>query len=54
MSGEIYRKLQQHLNKETISFPPTESGIEIRLLKKLFSKEEAEIALHLYFSWDDL
>ncbi|TXT64744.1 MAG: CoB--CoM heterodisulfide reductase iron-sulfur subunit A [Promethearchaeota archaeon] len=54
MSAKVYRKLQQHLDKKTIAFPPTKSGIEIRLLKKLFTEEEAEIALGLKFSWDNL
>lgn len=54
MSGEVYRKLQKHLDEKTIGFPATKSGIEIRLLKKLFKKEEAEIALSLKFSWNEL
>ena len=30
-----------------VGFPPSESGLDIRLLKHLFSPEEAEIALEL-------
>jgi ferredoxin len=30
-----------------VGFPPTESGIEIRILQRLFTPEEAEIALEL-------
>jgi len=44
---EVYRKLQEHLDTLPIGFPPTESGVEIRLLKHLFAPDEAEVAAHL-------
>ncbi len=44
---EIYRKLQKRLDKFPIGYPETESGVEIRLLKLLFSPEEAQIAINL-------
>jgi electron transport complex protein RnfB len=47
MSENLYRKLQQHLDRMPIPFPATASGVEIRLLKRLFSPAEAEIALAL-------
>jgi len=47
MSEDIYRKLQQHFDTFPLGFPPTESGVEIRLLKRLFNPQEAEIALFL-------
>ena len=47
MKPDIYRKLQRHLDKMPVPFPETESGIEISLLKKLFTEEEAQIALKL-------
>lgn len=47
MGQEIYRQLQQHLDHMPIPFPETKSGVEIRLLKHLFSEEEANIALKL-------
>ena len=40
----IYRKLQEHLDKMPIGFPATESGVEIRILKHLFTPDEAELA----------
>lgn len=43
----IYRDLQSHLDKYPIGFPPTESGVEIKLLKLLFTPKEAEIATKL-------
>ncbi|MFW9924824.1 MAG: 4Fe-4S binding protein [Candidatus Thorarchaeota archaeon] len=44
MTLEIYRKLQKHFDSFPLRFPATESGVEIRLLEKLFTPEEAEIA----------
>ncbi len=44
---EIYRKLQQYLDTLPIDHPETESGVEIRILKYLYTPQEAEIALKL-------
>ena len=46
----VYRALQQSLDKLPISFPATESGVEIRILKQLFSPEKALIASKLEFN----
>ena len=43
----VYRRLQQHLDRMPIGFPATESGVELRLLERLFTPDEAEMALHL-------
>jgi electron transport complex protein RnfB len=53
-SEEIYKKLREHLDKLPIGFPETESGIEMRILKHLFTPEQAEIALRLGFYPDSL
>ena len=45
----IYRDLQQHLDRQAIGFPATKSGVEIRILKRLFSPDEARLALHLTY-----
>jgi len=50
----IYRKLQKHLNTLPIGYPKTESGVEIRLLKHIFTPEEAEIATKLRFIPDPI
>jgi NAD-dependent dihydropyrimidine dehydrogenase PreA subunit len=47
MTVDVYRKLQEYFDSFPMRFPATESGVEIRLLKKLFTPEEAEIALYL-------
>jgi electron transport complex protein RnfB len=44
---QVYRDLQMHLDRMPISYPATESGVEIRILKHLFTPQEAEIALQL-------
>jgi electron transport complex protein RnfB len=44
---EIYRNLQQHLDKGPVGYPSTPSGIDISLLKHLFTPEEAQIATQL-------
>ena len=38
---DIYRKLQQHLDQLPIGYPPTESGNDIKILKFIFTPEEA-------------
>jgi len=47
VSEEIYRRLARHLDDLPGGFPPTESGVELRILERLFTPEEAELALHL-------
>lgn len=44
---DVYRKLQNEINKMPVSFSATASGAELRLLADLFSPVEAEIAAHL-------
>ncbi len=46
-SETLYRRLQQHLDRMPVAFPPAPSGVEIRILERLFTPEEAEIALEL-------
>lgn len=47
MEQGIYQKLALHLDNLPGGFPPTESGVELRILKRLFTPDEAELALHL-------
>jgi ferredoxin len=48
--ADVYRKLQQHMDTFPIRFPARKGGAEIRLLKRLFSPEEAKIATKLKFT----
>ncbi len=44
----VYRKLQQHIDERMpVGFPRSESGAEIRILKHLFTPEEANLVLYL-------
>ena len=44
----IYRELQQHIDKSMpVGFPATESGVDLNILKRLFTPEDAELALKL-------
>jgi NAD-dependent dihydropyrimidine dehydrogenase PreA subunit len=43
----IYKTLAQHLDALPGGYPATESGIELRILKRLFTPEEAQTAVHL-------
>ena len=44
---DVYRRLQQHLDRMPVGFPATESGVELRILERLFSPEDAALALQL-------
>jgi len=46
-NGLIYRQLQLHLDKQPVGYPKTLSGVELKVLKHIFSPEEAELALLL-------
>ena len=43
MEKDIYRKVQEQLDQYSIGFPATESGVEIEILKLLFTEEEATL-----------
>lgn len=47
LNEEVYERLQKHLDAQVIPFPKTKSGVEIKLLKSLFTPEEAKFALKL-------
>src|SRR4030066_294035 len=44
---DIYKKLAKHLDDMPGGFPSTESGVELRILRRLFTPGEAEWALSL-------
>lgn len=45
--NDVYKKLAGHLDRLPGGFPETESGVELRILRRLFSPEEAELAVLL-------
>ena len=46
---QIYVRLQKHLDNQTVGFPATRSGVEIKILKHIFTPEEAEITSYLNY-----
>ena len=45
--SDIYENLARHLDNLPGGFPATESRVELRILKRLFTREEAELAVCL-------
>ena len=45
--NDVYKKLAKHLDDMPGGFPATESGVELRILRRLFTPGEAELALSL-------
>jgi len=52
MSDEIYHRLAKVLDTLPNGFPSTESGVEIKLLKKIFTPEDAEIFCDLRLTFE--
>lgn len=44
---DVYERLAKHLDNLPASYPATDSGVELRILKRLFTPEEAEAAMAL-------
>ncbi len=47
MSQDIFRQLQEQLDQYSLGYPATESGVEIEILKLLFTEEEAAMYLRM-------
>ena len=47
MPDEVYQRLREFLDGLPGGFPATESGVEIKLLKRYFTPEEAELVMRL-------
>jgi Pyruvate/2-oxoacid:ferredoxin oxidoreductase delta subunit len=47
MAQDAYQKLARHLDGLPGGFPPTPDGVELRILKRLFTPEQAELATKL-------
>ncbi|MFW6314079.1 MAG: hypothetical protein ACOC0S_00675, partial [Desulfohalobiaceae bacterium] len=45
--SDVYEELAQHLDRLPAGFPRTDSGVELRILKRLFTQEEAWLAVQL-------
>jgi hypothetical protein len=53
-NSQIYVKLQKHIDNQVLGFPATRSGVEIKILKHIFTPEEAEIACCLSYKYEPL
>ncbi len=53
-NDQIYIKLQKHLDNQAVGFPATKTGVEIRILKHIFTPKEAEIASFLSYKFEPL
>jgi hypothetical protein len=47
MATDVYERLAQHLDDMPAGYPSTESGVEMRILRRLFTPEDAELTLYL-------
>ncbi|MBI5117996.1 4Fe-4S binding protein [Candidatus Poribacteria bacterium] len=47
MSKDVYQKLAEHLDAMPQGFPKTASGVEIKILKKVFDEAEADVAAQM-------
>jgi ferredoxin len=45
--SDVFDRLRSHLDSLPSGFPATDSGVELRILKRLFTTEEAELALNV-------
>lgn len=52
LSEEIYHKLARRLDTIPNGFPATESGVELRLLARLFTPEEAALAAEMHLLYE--
>jgi len=53
-SENAYIALQRHLDRQPVGFPATKSGSEIKILKRIFTPQEAEIATCLTYKFESL
>ena len=51
---KIYIDLQQHLDRQAVGFPASKSRAELRILRHIFTPEEAEIATYLDYRHEPL
>ena len=52
-SEHIYIRLQKHLNSQAVGFPAIPSGAEIKILKHIFTPEEAGVATSLSYKFEN-
>jgi len=45
--NDVYERLRERLDELSTGYPKTDSGVEIRILKKMFEEEEADLFVKL-------
>ena len=45
--SDVYTRLREFMDKMPIGYPETPTGVEIKILKKLYTPEEAELTMKL-------
>ena len=53
-NDKVSRELQIHLDKETVGFPATESGSDLRLLQSIFTPNKAEASMLLSHRYESV
>jgi NAD-dependent dihydropyrimidine dehydrogenase PreA subunit len=53
-NSQSYVKLQKHLDSQALGFPATRTGVEIKILKHIFTPGEASIACCLRYNFEPL
>ncbi len=53
-TDKVYEELRQQIDKMPVGMPSTTSGVEIRILKQLFTPDEAKIAIYLNIFYEPL
>jgi len=48
-NNDVYQKLKNHLDTLPVGYPSTESGVELKILKNLFTHQQAKMAMKLDF-----
>ena len=54
MSNDVYERLREFLHAMPGGYPATDSGVEIMILKKLYSPEQAELTMKLTDEPEDI
>jgi len=52
ITEEVYRRLARVLDELPNGYPPTESGVEIKILKKIFTPDQAELYCDLQLTFE--
>lgn len=47
MSEDVYTRLREFMDRLPVGYPETPTGVEIKILRKLFTPEEAELTMKL-------